>query len=161
MKNVLIIAGGIWQMPIIEFFQKKSYRVSVVDPYDFSEGSKAADVHIKCDVRSVEEVMEKIKGLSFDIVTSDQSDIAVPMVAKVAEKLKLRGNSFTATSKFTNKLFMRDLAHKLKLPIPAYGKASNIFDLDNFIEQYKLPVIIKPADSQSSAIPRSATTTRA
>jgi biotin carboxylase len=150
MKNVLIIAGGIWQMPIINFFKNKRYKVFVVDPYDFSEGSKAADVHIKCDVRSVEEVMEKIEGISFDIITSDQSDIAVPMVAKLAEKLKLKGNSIEATSHFTNKFFMRNLANKLKLPIPAYGKASNILDLDNFIDKHQLPVIIKPADSQSS-----------
>lgn len=150
MKNVLIIAGGIWQIPIINFFRKKEYKVFVVDPYDFSEGSKTADVHIKCDVRSVPEILEKIKGLKFNVVTSDQSDISVTVVAAIAEKLGLKGNPVEATMRFTNKLFMRDLAHRLKLPVPIYGKASDVFDVDSFIDKYELPVIIKPADSQSS-----------
>jgi len=150
MKNALIVAGGTWQVPIITFFRNKGYTIYVVDPYVFSDGSKLADVHVQCDVRAVYDILQKVKGIKFDIVASDQSDISVTNVAIIAEQLRLKGNSPESTQNFVNKFLMRTLAQRLKLPIPAFAKASKYEDVTEFIKTHSLPVIIKPADSQSS-----------
>src|SRR5581483_1555766 len=106
MKNALIVAGGTWQVPIITFFRNKGYKIYVVDPYVFSDGSKLADVHVQCDVRAVYDILQKVKGIKFDIVASDQSDISVTNVAIIAEQLGLKGNPAEATQNFVNKFLM-------------------------------------------------------
>jgi aminotransferase len=149
-NEVLVIAGGIWQKPLIQFLQKKGHIVTVVDPYLYSEGVQIADKHIKLDVRDSERILDAIGSNTYNFVTTDQSDISVNTVAILSEQLNLNSNPFQVTNLFVNKYEMRSLAKKLKIDIPEFRKIFTISELHEFINDIGLPIIIKPADSQSS-----------
>ncbi|HKR05428.1 MAG TPA: ATP-grasp domain-containing protein [Bacteroidia bacterium] len=149
-KNALVIGAGVWQMPMINFLKNKGFKVFVVDPYIFSPGVKIADGHLQSDVRYADEVIPMIGDKPFEIITSDQSDIAVKTVAKLTEHYHLQGNKLEAVMKFSNKFFMRQLAQKLKLPIPVFAKIESVQHLHDFAKKNGFPFIMKPADSQSS-----------
>jgi aminotransferase len=149
-KNVLVIGAGLWQVPLIKFLKLKGYKVNVVDPYLYSPGLQYADYHIKADVRDIGLIEELIKDMQFEFITSDQSDISVNTVSLLSEKRKLFSNSFKATNNFVNKVNMRETAKKLNIPIPNFKKILKIEDIKEFISKNGLPIIIKPADSQSS-----------
>jgi aminotransferase len=149
-NDVLVIAGGIWQRPLIGFLKKKGHKVTVVDPYLYSEGVQIADRHIKLDVRNTEAIFNEIKNSKFEFIATDQSDISVNTVALLSERLNLLSNPYSVTNRFVNKYEMRNLSKKLNINIPDYSKISNIVELREFIREYGMPVIIKPADSQSS-----------
>jgi aminotransferase len=149
-KNVLVVGAGLWQVPLIKFLKSKGYKVTVVDPYLYSPGLEYADNHIKADVRDVEIIEEQIKNMQFEFITSDQSDISVNTVSLLSDKRKLFSNSFKATNNFVNKVNMRETAKKYNVPVPNFKKIFKIEDIKMFISKNGLPIIIKPADSQSS-----------
>ncbi len=149
-KNALVVAGGPWQVPIIRFLQKKNYCVFVADPYSASPGVLVADGHIRADVRDVQSIMKLMVGRKFELVTGDQSDIAVETVAILASHLNLRGNKVDAVKKFTNKFLSRQFAREQKIPVPEFYQTFNTEEVRKAIAENGLPVIIKPVDSQSS-----------
>lgn len=149
-NNVLIVAGGLWQIPLIKFLKKKGHNVYVADPYLHSPGVQYADKHILCDVRDYEKLRDLLGNEKFEFITSDQSDISVNTVSKLNTHFNLQGNPFEVTDKFVNKFKMRVLAESLGLPIPKYTRIDSVSDLLIFIKATGLPIILKPADSQSS-----------
>ncbi len=149
-SKVLVIGGGLWQIPLIKYLRNKKHLVYVVDPYLDSLGVKYADKQIVCDVREADKIYEQIKNEKFELICSDQSDISVNTVSILNEKFGLRGNSYEITNRFVNKYNMRELAIKLGIPSPQFSKIFNSNDLLAFIKSCKLPVILKPVDSQSS-----------
>lgn len=149
-KKALVIAGGIWQTPIIKYLQERKYEVTVVDPYPTAVGVLIADKHIQADVRDTETILNKIADKEYHIVTTDQSDISVKTVALLASHFGLAGNAPAVVNLFTNKYLSRDFAAKIGVPVPVFRKAESIQEIEKAIEETGLPAILKPADSQSS-----------
>lgn len=149
-KKALVIAGGQWQIPIIKYLQRRGYDVGVVDPYDTSAGVQAADEHIKLDVRNVTDIIGFIRNNKYDIITTDQSDISVETVSKLSAHFSLPGNDLEIVKKFTNKYYSRTFAGEIGVPVPQFRIATTIDEVKFHISDMKLPVILKPVDSQSS-----------
>lgn len=149
-KEALVIAGGVWQKPLIEYLKNKNYIVTVVDPYLYSDGAQIADKQIQVDVRDVDAILERVQDEHYEFIATDQSDISVNTVSILSEQLNLKGNPYQVTNSFVNKYEMRNLAKTLNITIPAYEKIYSLVELNQFIQKVKLPIIIKPPDSQSS-----------
>jgi len=149
-RNVLVVAGGLWQIPLIKYLKNKGHKVFVVDPYLHSPGVPYADKHIPCDVRDFEKIRELVGAETFEFIVSDQSDISVNTVAQLNSHFNLPGNPVEVTDRFVNKYHMRRHAESIGVPIPRYAKVDSVNSLEDFIRKSGLPVIIKPADSQSS-----------
>ena len=152
-KPVLVLAGGAWQVPIIQFLKDKGHKVFVVDPYTSSPGVQIADGHILADVRdidSIEKALAQNANRGWEFVVSDQSDVAMLNVANISAPLGLLGNQLASVQLFTNKFKMREYAESIGVPVPRFEKIKNLEALENFIAKGKRSVMIKPADSQSS-----------
>jgi biotin carboxylase len=150
---VLVLAGGAWQVPIIQFLKGKGHPVFVVDPYTTSPGVKIADGQIVADVRDLESI--KLALSNFEIknwafVVSDQSDVAMLNVANISSFLGLPGNDPEVVLLFTNKFKMREFASQIGVPVPKFETIKDLEELIGFLEKVKRPVMLKPADSQSS-----------
>lgn len=152
MRNALVIAGGMWQRPLVKYLQEGGYSVTVVDPYTTSASVSIAERHIALDVREKEAILEAIQesGIRYHLVCTDQSDISVDTVAYLAEKLDLPGNSMEAVERFANKFKCLQYAEKVNMPVPEYCQVSTLAEVKAFLEKQGAPLIIKPCDSQSS-----------
>lgn len=150
MSKVLVIAGGQWQVPLINFLKQRNYEVYVVDPYETSPGVALADFQIKCDVRDANEIMRQIKGINFEFITTDQSDISVESVAIVSNQLQLPGNSVDVVRLFSNKFLSRKFACSIGVPTPAFREVRNVAEIEAFCKGHDQYFILKPVDSQSS-----------
>jgi len=149
-SKVLVIAGGKWQIPLINYLKYKGHFVIVVDPYLHSAGVPLADKHIQCDVLDINKIKEMVKDEKIEFIASDMVEIAVNSVAQLNTHFNLPGNDLKTTEKFVNKYNMRLLAESLGLPIPKFRMIKHASDLQHFIEEVGLPVILKPADSGAS-----------
>ncbi|MBX2905393.1 MAG: ATP-grasp domain-containing protein [Taibaiella sp.] len=149
-KHALVVAGGQWQVPLINFLQKRGYKVTVADPFDSSPGVMVADAHVKADVRDYAGILSAVAGQKFDLITTDQSDIAVETVAALAQHFGVKAMDPDVIRKFTNKYESRQFAGKIGMPVPAYGIAHSLAEVQQQIERLGLPVILKPVDAQSS-----------
>lgn len=149
MSKVMFVAGGEWQAPLIRKIREMGHFVLCTNLYNFTEGAKAADECIIADVLNKELNLDIAKEFRPDAVITDQSDIAVPTVAYVSERLGLRGIGTDIAELYTNKFMMREFSSKLGLPTPQYKLCENYEDAETFLDNYPIAVI-KPLNSQSS-----------
>lgn len=145
----MFVAGGEWQAPLIKKIKDMGHYVLCTNLYNFTEGAKAADECIIADVLNKELNLNIAREFCPDAVITDQSDIAVPTVAYVSEKLGLRGIGVDKAELFTNKFLMREFSKKLGLPSPQYKLCAEYSEAKEFLEGCPCAVI-KPLNSQSS-----------
>lgn len=149
MKTILILGAAALQLPLIEFIKSRGYRVIVVSIKGDYPGFKLADRCIYLDVRDAVGILEEIKMEKNIVgVITDQTDMAVPTVAYLSEKLGVPGNSVQCASTYSNKFLMRELCSKLHIPNPSYIRASEFENVN--LKNLQFPVMMKPEDSQGS-----------
>lgn len=146
----MIIAGGEWQIPLIHKAKGMGLYVINTNLYPDSPGFKFADVGLVADVLDRNKNLEYAQQYSVDAVLTDQSDIAVPTVAYVAECLGLEGISTGTATLFTNKHSMRNFCIQNGYPSPAFKLCHGLSDANDFLMQNGFPCVVKPPASQSS-----------
>lgn len=91
-------------------------------------------------------ILEKCLEIQIDGICSISSDVAVPTIAFVADKMGLIGNSNECALKSTNKFQMRQAFEKANLNSPKYILGSDIEKYTNL----QFPLIVKPTDRSGS-----------
>lgn len=150
MRRILIIAGGKWQVPLIKKAKMLGYEVVNSNLYEDSPGFEFADFKEVCDIRDKERNLKIAKTYGVEGVLSDQSDIAVPTVAYVAEKIGANTIGERMAELFSNKYKMREFCIKKGFPCPEYQLCKSVDEAIVFFEKIRKKIIIKPLDSQSS-----------
>ena len=150
MKRLMVIAGGTWQIPIIKKAKELGYEVLNSNLYEDSPGFEFSDFTAVSDVRDKEKNLEFAKQYDIDGVLTDQSDIAVPTVAYVAENTGCKTIGSDMAQLFTNKFKMREFCNKEGFAVPEYRLCTTKEEALDFFENLNAKAIIKPLDSQSS-----------
>lgn len=149
MARIMVVAGGDWQCPIVKTAKKMGHEVICSNLYENSPAFAYADVGEVANVLDKEKNLEIAKKYMPDAILTDQSDIAVPTVAYVAEKLGLKGIGEYQARLFTNKYIMRDFCREHGFAYPKYKLCYTLEDAMDLLGEIK-KIIIKPLDSQSS-----------
>lgn len=149
MANVLVIAGGEWQIPIIKKAKELGHYVVCSNLYKDSVGFEYADAGEVADVLDKEKNLEIARKYNIDIVITDQSDIAVPTVAYVSDKLEIKGISEDVAERFTDKYLMRKIGMEKGFPMPDFIKCMSYDEAKAFTDIHSKS-IIKPINSQAS-----------
>lgn len=146
-ESILILGAAALQLPLINFVKSKGYRTIVVSiPGDYP-GFLHADRSIYCDIRDGEKILTMISDENIVAVMTDQTDISVPTVAYLNQKLGLHGNSEHIAHIYSNKNMMRQLCDEINIPNLQHIRISNISDAKNWTIY---PAMLKPEDSQGS-----------
>lgn len=135
MKRVMVIAGGTWQVPLIKKVKSLGYEVVNSNLYEDSIGFKYADFTGVMDVRDKEKNLALAKEYKIDAVLTDQSDIAVPTVAYVAEQMGCPGIGHEMAELFTNKFKMREYCRENKFKYPEYRLCTNVEEAIEFYRE--------------------------
>lgn len=145
----MVVAGGTWQCPIVKTAKEMGCFVICSNLYEDSPAFQYADIGIVADVLDKQKNLEIARKYKPDAVLTEQTDIAVPTVAYIAEQMGLKGIGIDVAARFTNKYLMREYASKAGIPMPKYKLCHSIDEAAEFLNE--VPVgIIKPIDSQSS-----------
>lgn len=149
MAKIMVVAGGDWQIELIKKAKAMGHYVICSNLYEDSPAFKYADACEVANVLDKEKNLEIARKYMPDAVITDQSDIAVPTVAYVNEKLGLRGIGVDKANIFTDKTLMRQLCKESGLPVPDFKICSTVDDAKDMLKKHG-KIIIKPIDSQSS-----------
>lgn len=149
MANLLVVAGGELQIPIIKKAKELGHYVICSNLYENSPGFQFADVGEVSDVLDKERNLEIAKKYNVDIVMTDQSDIAVPTVAYVSDKLGIKGIGTEIAKRFTDKYLMRKIGKEKGFPVPDFCKCISYDEAKKFVDNHAKN-IIKPVNSQGS-----------
>ncbi len=146
----MVVAGGDWQVPLIQYLKNAGHTVINTNLYENSPGFKYADKCFVLNVLDKQNTLKVAKECCIDAVVTDQSDIAVPTVAYVAQALGLRGITVDIAELFTNKYKMRTFCKEYGYPTPSFTIAKTEQQVYDFIKKNGYPIVLKPKDSQSS-----------
>ena len=149
MAKIMVIAGGDWQNELIKKAKKLGHTVICSNLYEQSPAFPYSDYCEVANVLDKETNLKIAQKYKPDAVISDQSDIAVPTVAYLNEKLGLRGIGTEKANLFSDKSELRVFCKKHGITVPAFNVCKNAQEAIPFFEEYK-KAIIKPIDSQSS-----------
>lgn len=149
MAKIMVIAGGDWQIELIKKAKSMGHYVICSNLYEDSPAFPYADACEVANVLDKEKNLEIAKKYMPDAVISDQSDIAVPTVAYLNERLGLRGIGIDKADMFTDKSLQRQFCSEHDILIPEFKVCETPEDALPMLEKYR-KIIIKPIDSQSS-----------
>nr|BCN22271.1 putative formyltransferase [Vibrio mimicus] len=148
-KLVFVVGGGRWQAPIINEIKAKGYEVLCSNLYDNTDGVSVSDYFECADIKNKQANLDIAKKYNPIAVLTDQTDIAVPVVAYIAETMNLNGIGVEVAERFTDKLKMRKAAESLGLN-PRYREINSLKELHEAANYIGFPLILKPRCNQSS-----------
>ncbi len=148
--KLMIIGAAKFQVPLIELAKQMGFETIVVSIAGNYPGFFVADRSCEIDVRDKETILEVAKREKIRGIVSDQTDLAVPTVAYVAEKMGLPGIGYECARTITDKLKCRLHCQKNAFPIPAFSEASNFGEAKEKAKEIGFPIVVKPTDSMAA-----------
>ena len=149
-KNVLVLPGTQWQVPLIEKIQEMGLKALVVNPDPEAPGMKKADLCLVSNIFDKERVIEFGRDQKVCAVMSDECDIAMNLVAELGKTFNVPTLDEDTAALFTDKFLMREFSKKNGLKYPEYKFCKTVEDAVSLLNEIKRPIIIKPLDSNAS-----------
>lgn len=146
-KKIAILGASYLQRPLV--LECKSMQIET-HVFAWNRGNVIMDI---CDyfydisITDKEAILKKCTEINIDGIISIASDIAMPTVNYIANKLNLTGNDNECTIKTTNKYEMRKALRYSGISCPNFEIVTNS---DFEFSKLKFPLIIKPVDSSGS-----------
>jgi biotin carboxylase len=146
-KTVLFVGAGRHQRRAIARARELSLRTVAVDRNPEAPGLVEADVGHVLDFRDVPAVVELGRRERVDGVLTVSADRAVPVVAAVADALRLPGIGTHTAHRMTHKVAMRRTLAESGLPQPRFAAARTLHEAQAAAATVGFPAVLKPADS--------------
>ncbi len=150
MKKILIVGGGVNQMPLIYAAKESGYYVIVVDQAgEKCPGYNIGDRFYNVSTQDEKAILEVAMKEGIDGIISN-SEASMLIVNIIAAKLNLIGNSIDGIKSILSKSKFRDLQRRAGVYAPAHYEVTTAKDTMSVAERLKYPIIIKPCESSAS-----------
>lgn len=150
-KKLLVLAAGILQAPIIKKAREMGYYVIAADGDANACGLKFADKQIVTNITSEDMMVNIAKQEHIDGVIHPCSEVAMNVMGRINDELKLSGISRETAIKATNKHLMREAFKQGNAPSP---KSMCFSDMEmawnSFTTDYESDCILKPSRNSGS-----------
>ena len=150
---MLIIGGGVFQVPAIKTAKSMALKVVVTDYNPEAEGMLLADYPIEVSTRNINLTVNTAKQFHrtcpLDGVMTVGTD-ASQTVAAVADALNLPGIPFEVAERATDKIKMRQVLKEKGVPVPDFRPIWTLEECQQAIQDMPLPLVIKPCDNMGA-----------
>lgn len=150
MKKLLMLGGSLYQTFAIKEAKRLGYYVITCDYLPGNPGHKYADEYHNVSTVDKEAVLKLATELEVDGIVAYASDPAAPTAAYVCEKLGLPTSPYKSVEILSNKDLFRDFLQKNKFNCPKAMGFTRYEDAWAHIDEFRLPVMVKPVDSSGS-----------
>ena len=150
MKKLLILGAMEMHVPLIKRAKELGYYVITCDYIPENPGHKIADEAYFDSTTDLDAVLNLAKRLEVDGIMTYNSDPAAPTAAYVAEKLDLPGNPYQAVKIMSEKNLFRGFLANNGLNVPKFISCTDCNKVQEKINEFSFPVIVKPVDSSGS-----------
>lgn len=149
-KKILILGAGEGQNPLIHRAKEAGWHTIVVSPKGDYPGFELADEIAYCNIADIDAVVDLAKTLQVQAIATDQTDIPVMAIQRVAKQMGVPAIHCEDINNFRYKSRMRELCQSAGIKTIPYLVTSDIHDVESFFHTQSGSVIIKPVDSQGS-----------
>ncbi|TGL47797.1 ATP-grasp domain-containing protein [Leptospira meyeri] len=152
-KTILIIGGGLLQVPIIQTAKTMRLHTVVADMNPSSIGFQIADEAIVMSTKDVEGMVREskkfVQNTQIHGVITAGTDASMT-VAAVASALQLPGIRFVDAEAASNKVKMRQRLKEFGMPIPRFAAVWSLQDAKDALDSLTFPLVMKPADNMGA-----------
>jgi|TARA_B110000263_G_scaffold128362_1_gene111656 biotin carboxylase len=149
---IIIVAGGILQIPAVEEARKLKLKTIVTDGNKNAICSNLADQFYKIDIYNIPKHFELIKKIMNDVnikgVFTEGSEATIT-VAELAKYLDLKGISPESARNCKDKIMTRRILEKHKIPIPRWKQVTKK-SISSEAKTLGFPIIIKSSNNSGS-----------
>lgn len=150
-KRIAIIGANESIVPLIKKAKALGFETHVFAWRCGDPGEREADFFYPISVSDKERILEECKKIGVHGVCSITSDFAAPVVAFLSRKLGLPGNPEITDLVARNKYEMRRAFQSTGLLYsPRFVEISDLNHLNDLVDGFKFPLIVKPVDRWSS-----------
>ena len=107
MKKLAIIGASYLQLPLVEKAKEMGIEIHCFAWPDGAVCKDIADYFYPISILEKEDILKKCIEINIDGITTIATDMAVPTICYVAEKMNLISNSYISSVASTNKWDMR------------------------------------------------------
>lgn len=150
MKKLLMLGGSLYQTYAIKEAKKLGYYVITCDYLPNNPGHKLADEYYNVSTTDKDAVLQLASRLQVDGVVAYASDPAAPTAAYVCERLGLPTSPYKSVEILSNKDLFRDFLQKNGFNCPKAKGFRTLEEAEACLDEFKLPVMVKPVDSSGS-----------
>ena len=150
MKKILLLGGSAQQIVAIKTAKRMGYYTILCDYLSDNPGQHHADKFYCVSTTDNDAILEVAKKEKVEGIVAYASDPAAPTAAYVSEQLGLPTNPYKSVDILCNKDKFRSFLEEHNFKTPKAKGYSSVEEAKKDIEQFKLPVIIKPVDSSGS-----------
>jgi len=149
MKKIAILGASYLQLPLVQKAKELGYETHCF-AWDNAEAvcKNVADYFYPISVLDKESILLECKKIKIDGIITIATDICIPTISFVAEKLNLISNSSKSAYISTNKMEMKNAFLNSKVKTPKIISFNNTEE--NFTNQLNFPLIVKPTDRSGS-----------
>ncbi len=148
--RIMILGAGIFQVSAIRKAVEAGYHAISVDNIPGNVGHAVASEFVICSTVDCPGVLQAARNLRVDGICTIASDVAVPSVAYVCDRLGRPGPSFEAAEIMTQKHRFRPFLIERGFPSPQFAAGSVFDEVRDPVRRLRFPVVFKPADSSGS-----------
>lgn len=152
-KKIAIIGASYLQVPLLLKAKELGIETHCFAWEDGAVGKEISDFFYPISILNKEEIYEKSFSLGIDGITTIATDMAVPTISFVAEKMNLISNSYNSALVSTDKSLMRSQFLKFNVSSPNYLEVDFLnedFMTKSFFLKTNFPYIVKPIDRSGS-----------
>ena len=152
-RNLIIIGGGILQVPLIRTAKEMGLCTIVFDMSGTAPGIQEADQAVLMSTRDIEGCVREAKIISrsrpvHGVVTAGTD--ASRAVAAIAGALELPGIRYQDAEAASNKVLMRKRLQRHGVPVPKFFSVWSLRDAREAMDEMTFPLVLKPAENMGA-----------
>ena len=152
-RSLIIIGGGLLQVPLIETAAAMGLQTIVFDMASKAPGMRLAKRQILMSTRDIEGCVREARKLAQEIsihgVITAGTD-ASRAVAAIASALELPGIRYADAEACSNKVLMRARLREHKVPIPDFYSVWSLNEARAAMDKLNFPLVLKPAENMGA-----------
>ncbi len=149
MKKLAVLGASYLQLPLVE--KAKQHPIEV-HCFAWDDGKAVCknivDYFYDISVLEADQILSKCQEIGIDGIVAIATDICIPVIAYIAEKLNLIGNSVACAQLTTNKGLMRDCFQRNHILSPKHIVIKSADRIPKAALTF--PLIVKPIDRSGS-----------
>jgi biotin carboxylase len=149
-KQIMVLGAGPFQLPGIQKAVDLGYHVTTVDYLPDNIGHTVSHRYLNASTTDMEHILTAAQLFGVDGICTFSSDVAIPAVGYVCDKLNLPGVSYEAAQAMSSKHLFREFLRTSDLAHPAFVAGHQIEDITSGLDSLRFPVVVKPVDTSGS-----------
>jgi len=149
-RSLFALGAGVYQVPLIRRAQEMGLETivaSIPGPYP---GIELADRFLPIDTRDVDGIVRAAEKFGADGIVTSGSDVCVPAIGAVVDRLGLPGTSYEAALRSADKVRMKQAFARAGVPTAPFEVVTNFTEAQEAAKRIGYPLMVKATDSSGS-----------